>query len=158
MGVKFSTNFEWIFCDQFGSSYYPGPLHWVRCECPRVYRAPSFSGKSVIDGRRDGTGGTKLGRCVFITPISPLFTVPAAFRRRSAFIVRSFYFSPRARLPFSRRYNLYNTTWYFLLDFFRSPPLIRRFLALPFILLSMFRFYFLYYWFYGNQLISLRGA
>lgn len=117
-------------------------------------RPPSSFGKSVIDGRRDGTGGTKLGRCVFIAPISPLFTVPAAFRRRPAFIVRSFYFSlpPECSPPFSHRYNLYNTTGYFLLDFFRSPPLIGRFLAPRFILPSTFLSYSLDYSFYFGNL------
>jgi len=49
-----------------------------------------------------------------------------------------FIFSPPCSPPFSHRYNLYNTTEYFLLDFFHSPPLIGRFLARRFILFSTF--------------------
>jgi len=96
-------------------------------------------------GRRRA-GSAKLGRCVFIAPISPLFTVPAAFRRPGlGFIVRPFYFSlflSHALSPFSHRHDVYDTRAdIFLLDFF-GEPLIRGFFAPRFISPSIFLYLF----------------
>lgn len=87
---------------------------------------PSSTRKRVIDGRRRA-GSAKLGRCVFIAPISPLFTVPAAFRRPGlGFIVRPFYFSlflSHALSPFSHRHDVYDTRAdIFLLDWRAVNP------------------------------------
>jgi len=88
----------------------------------------------VIDGRgREERDGPKLGRCVFIAAISPLFTVPAAFRRWPVLFLanpsRLTRPSPRARSYYS--HGMTRVLFIRFLSFVRSQ--IRCFLASRFV-------------------------
>lgn len=77
---------------------------------------------------REGEGGTKLGRCVFIARISPLFTLYLRLFAASSVLSPARFISHlRGARSLACRYYLYDTTGYFLLDFF-CP---RRDLFLP---------------------------
>lgn len=162
--MKFSTSFEWIFRNvdnslpQFFFIEYTASVPEYTEPSFSLFsllsgRPPSSCGKSVIDGRRDGTGGNEIGALrIYRFYLAAIYRTCGFSPPARSFIVRSFYFPPF----FSRRYNLYNTTGYFLLDFFFLSPLL--ILASRFILPSRPLSSFIPSVIDSTQLISLRGV